>query len=175
VRTSCETRSAARRNVDQAAAESGDRKFDALTERVQVALGERAGGAQEGLPALGVGIGLGVLTELMAEQVDDVLGPKGRSDGERDVVAVGDTAVERRKARHAPGDRRRRRCPAVGHRLADVALSAGERRGERSDAGAVEPHEPVGEVSRVRLLAGAPVVITPEERGGEITRLPSLL
>ena len=65
------------RNVDEAADEIGDRKFDALPERVQVVLGELAGAAKEGLLALSVGVGLGVLTELMAEEVDDVVGPKG--------------------------------------------------------------------------------------------------
>jgi hypothetical protein len=36
------------RNVDEAADEIGDRKFDALPECVQVALGELAGAAKEG-------------------------------------------------------------------------------------------------------------------------------
>lgn len=63
------------RNVAEAADEIGESRFDALPERVQVALGELAGAAKEGLLALSVGVGLGVLTELMAE---DVVGPKGR-------------------------------------------------------------------------------------------------
>ena len=50
----------------------------ALPARVQEALGELAGAAKEGLLALSVGVGLGVLAELMAEEVDDVVGPKGR-------------------------------------------------------------------------------------------------
>ena len=50
---------------------------------MQVALGELAGAAKEGLLALSVGVGLGVLSELMAEEVDDVVGPKGRHDPER--------------------------------------------------------------------------------------------
>jgi hypothetical protein len=34
--------------------------------------------AREGLLALSVGVGLGVLAELMEEEVDEVVGPKGR-------------------------------------------------------------------------------------------------
>jgi putative transposase len=60
------------RNVDEAADEIGERRFEALPERVQEALGELAGAAKEGLLALSVGVGLGVLRELMAEEVDDV-------------------------------------------------------------------------------------------------------
>jgi hypothetical protein len=50
----------------------------ALPPRVQAALGELAGAAKEGLLALSVGVGLGVLGELMAEEVEEVVGPKGR-------------------------------------------------------------------------------------------------
>ena len=49
-----------------------------LPERVQEALGQLVGAAKEGLLALSVGVGLGVLTELMEDEVDDVVGPKGR-------------------------------------------------------------------------------------------------
>jgi hypothetical protein len=57
------------RNVEQAADEIGESKFDALPERVQLALGELAGAAKEGLLALSVGVGLGVLYELMESEV----------------------------------------------------------------------------------------------------------
>jgi hypothetical protein len=60
----------------QGADEIGPTKFDVLPERVQEALGELAGAAKEGLLALSVGVGVGVLAELMAEEVDDVVGPK---------------------------------------------------------------------------------------------------
>jgi transposase-like protein len=63
--------------------------MEALPERVQEALGELAGVAKEGLLALSVGVGLGVLEELMAEEVDEVVGPKGRHDPERDAVRHG--------------------------------------------------------------------------------------
>jgi hypothetical protein len=65
------------RNVDEGADEIGDSRFEALPERVRVALGELAGAAKEGLLALSVGVGLGVLTELMAEEVDDVCRTQG--------------------------------------------------------------------------------------------------
>src|SRR5215207_30794 len=50
--------------VEQDADAIGETKFDALPERVQDALGELAGAAKEGLLALSVGVGLGVLSEL---------------------------------------------------------------------------------------------------------------
>jgi len=77
------------RTVDDDADTIGESKFDALPERVQEALGELAGAAKEGLLALSVGVGLGVLTELMAEEVDDVVGPKGRHDAARGAVRHG--------------------------------------------------------------------------------------
>ena len=58
-----------------------------LPARVQEALGELVGAAREGLLALSVGVGLGVLAELMEEEVVQVVGPKGRQDPDR--VAVG--------------------------------------------------------------------------------------
>ena len=54
-----------------------------LPPRVQVALGQLVGAAKEGLLALSVGVGLGVLEELMAEEVEEVCGPRGRHDPER--------------------------------------------------------------------------------------------
>jgi putative transposase len=60
-----------------------------LPERVQEALGQLVGAAKEGLLALSVGVGLGVLTELMEEEVDDVVGPKGNWNAERTAVRHG--------------------------------------------------------------------------------------
>ena len=60
-----------------------------LPERVQEALGQLVGAAKEGLLALSVGVGLGVLEELMAEEVDDVVGPKGKHNPERIAVRHG--------------------------------------------------------------------------------------
>ncbi len=60
-----------------------------LPERVQEALGELAGAAKEGLLALSVGVGLGVLHEVMAAEVDELAGPKGKHDPERQAVRHG--------------------------------------------------------------------------------------
>jgi len=60
-----------------------------LPPRVQEALGELVGIAQEGLLALSVGVGLGVLAELMEEEVTEVVGPRGRHDPERGAVRHG--------------------------------------------------------------------------------------
>jgi putative transposase len=84
-------------------------------ERVAEALGELAGAAKEGLLALSVGVGLGVLHELMEEEVDEVVGPKGRHDGDRTAVRHGHeggevtlggrrVAVERPRARTPDGE-----------------------------------------------------------------------
>jgi transposase-like protein len=60
-----------------------------LPVRVQEALGELVGVAREGLLALSVGVGLGVLAELMEEEVVEVVGPKGRHDPDRAAVRHG--------------------------------------------------------------------------------------
>ena len=85
-----------------------------LPARVQEALGELVGAAKEGLLALSVGVGLGVLAELMEEEVDEVVGPKGRHDVDRSAVRHGRedgsvtlggrrVAVKRPRARSADG------------------------------------------------------------------------
>jgi len=82
---------------------------------VQEALGELVGAAKEGLLALSVGVGLGVLAELMEEEVDEVVGPKGRHDPARTAVRHGHeaggvtlggrrVAVERPRVRSADGE-----------------------------------------------------------------------
>jgi putative transposase len=86
-----------------------------LPPRVEEALGELVGAAKDGLLALSVGVGLGVLTELMEEEVDEVVGPKGRHDSDRTAVRHGHdagevtlggrrVAVERPRARTADGE-----------------------------------------------------------------------
>jgi putative transposase len=62
---------------------------EALPPRIQEALGQLVGAAKEGLLALSVGVGLGVLEELMAEEVEDVCGPKGKHDPDRTVYRHG--------------------------------------------------------------------------------------
>jgi hypothetical protein len=60
-----------------------------LPEQVTIALGELAGEAREGLLALAVGTGLGVLGELLAADVDRMVGPKGRHNPARTAVRHG--------------------------------------------------------------------------------------
>jgi transposase-like protein len=60
-----------------------------LPERVQEALGELVGAAKEGLLALSVGVGLGVLSEMLEEEVDEVVGPKGKWNPDRTAVRHG--------------------------------------------------------------------------------------
>ncbi len=86
------------RTVDEGADEIGPTKFDVLPERVQEALGELAGAAKEGLLALSVGVGVGVLAELMAEEVDDVVGPR---DATTQTAPRSATATRRDRSRSA--------------------------------------------------------------------------
>lgn len=60
-----------------------------LPPQVQEALGELVGAAREGLLALSVGVGLGVVHELMEAEVDEVVGPKGKHDPGRSAVRHG--------------------------------------------------------------------------------------
>jgi putative transposase len=87
----------------------------ALPPRVQEALGELVSSAKEGLLALSVGVGLGVLAELMEEEVDEVVGPKGKHNPERSAVRHGHESgevtlggrrvqVERPRARSVDGN-----------------------------------------------------------------------
>jgi putative transposase len=86
-----------------------------LPARVQEALGQLVGAAKEGLLALSVGVGLGVLTELMEEEVEEVVGAKGRHDPDRTAVRHGHedgevtlggrrVGVQRPRARTADGE-----------------------------------------------------------------------
>src|SRR5215212_5781342 len=67
----------------------GAGRIQRLPQRVQDTLGELAGAAKEGLLALSVGVGLGVLHELLEAEVEEVVGPKGRHDRERSAVRHG--------------------------------------------------------------------------------------
>jgi putative transposase len=55
----------------------------ALPPQIQEALGELVGAAREGLLALSVGVGLGVVHELMELEVDEVVGPHGKHNADR--------------------------------------------------------------------------------------------
>jgi putative transposase len=85
-----------------------------LPPSVQAALGELVNAAKDGLLALSVGVGLGVLHELMEVEVTDVVGPKGKHDPGRAAVRHGHEAgsvtlggrrvgVERPRVRQADG------------------------------------------------------------------------
>ena len=87
--------------------------------------GELVGAAKEGLLALSVGVGLGVLAELMEEEVDEVVGPKGKHDPDRVAVRHGHedgevtlggrrVPVERPRVRSADGEARCR-CATYEH------------------------------------------------------------
>jgi putative transposase len=54
-----------------------------LATEIQEALGELVGAAREGLLALSVGLGLGVVHELMEREVEQVVGPTGKHDPDR--------------------------------------------------------------------------------------------
>lgn len=60
-----------------------------LPASVQAALGELVADAREGLLALSVGVGLGVLQELMELEIAEIVGPRGRHDPDRVAVRHG--------------------------------------------------------------------------------------
>jgi len=86
-----------------------------LPERVREALGQLIGVAREGLLALSVEVGLGVLRELLEAEVDQVVGLKAKHNPERTAVRRGHedgevtlggrrVAVERPRVRTADGE-----------------------------------------------------------------------
>ncbi len=86
-----------------------------LPERVREALGELVGAATEGLLELSVEVGLGVLRELLEEEVEQIVGPKGRWNPDRTTVRHGRedgevtlggrrVAVKRPRVRTADGE-----------------------------------------------------------------------
>ena len=66
-----------------------DGRPEGLPPRVQEALGELVGAAKEGLLALGVGVGLGVLGEMMEAELEEVVGPKHATVKDRVAVRHG--------------------------------------------------------------------------------------
>jgi putative transposase len=114
-----------------------------LPERVQEALGQLVGAAKEGLLALSVGVGLGVLDELMAEEVDDVVGPKGNHNPERTAVRHGHEDGEVTLGGRRVEVRRPRVRTADGE--AEVPLSTYEHFADR---------DPLRRVVLERMLAG---------------------
>jgi putative transposase len=103
------------RTVSAASVAASQERIEVLPASLQEALGELAGAAKEGLLALSVGVGLGVLHELMEAEVCEVVGPKGKHDPDRTAVRHGHdqgevtlggrrVAVERPRARTADGE-----------------------------------------------------------------------
>jgi hypothetical protein len=84
------------RTVSAVSVAAGEDRVEGLPAAVMEALGELAGAAKEGLLALSVGVGLGVLHELMEAEVDEVVGPKGRHIPDRDAVRTATRAARSR-------------------------------------------------------------------------------
>ena len=114
-----------------------------LPERVREALGQLVGAAREGLLALSVEVGLGVLGELLEQEVGELVGPKGKWNRERTAVRHGHedgevtlggrrVQVKRPRARTADGE-------------SEVPLSTYEHFADRDQ---------LGEVVLARMLAG---------------------
>ena len=80
--------------VEARSARAGEEPRVALPERVQLSLVEIADSAKEGLLALAVGAGLAVLHECLEDEVDRVVGPKGRHDADRTAKRHGHTGGE---------------------------------------------------------------------------------
>jgi putative transposase len=66
-----------------------DSRPEGLPPRVQEALGDLLGAAKEGLLALSVGVGLGVLNEMMEAELEEVVGPKHATVKDRTAVRHG--------------------------------------------------------------------------------------
>jgi putative transposase len=104
------------RTVSPASGAAHQEGVEGLPPAVHEALGELAGAAKEGLLAMSVGVGLGVLHELLEAEVDEVVGPRGKHDPDRTAVRHGHDAgevtlggrrvpVSRPRARTADGER----------------------------------------------------------------------
>ena len=114
-----------------------------LPERVQEALGQLVGAAKEGLLSLSVAVGLGVLSSMMEEEVDDVVGPKGKWNRERTAVRHGHEDGEVTLGGRRVEVRRPRMRTADGEH--EVPLETYEHFGDR---------DPMSRVVLERMLAG---------------------
>jgi putative transposase len=114
-----------------------------LPQRVQEALGQLVGAAKEGLLALSVGVGLGVLSELMEEEVDEVVGPKGKHNRGRTAVRHGHESGEVTLGGRRVGVGRPRARTAEGSE--EVALQTYSHFADR---------DPLARVVLERMLAG---------------------
>ncbi len=112
------------RTVSAESVAAGQERIEELPASVQEALGELAGAAKEGLLALSVGVGLGVLHELMEAEVEEVVGPKGKHDADRRAVRHGhDRGEVTLGGRRVPVDRPRART-ADGQREVELGTYA---------------------------------------------------
>ena len=82
------------RTVTAASVAADAESIERLPESVLGALGELAGAAKEGLLALSVGVGLGVLHELLEAEVDEVVGPKSKHLPDRTAIRHGHESGE---------------------------------------------------------------------------------
>jgi mutator family transposase len=114
-----------------------------LPECVQEALGQLAGAAKEGLLALSVGVGLGVLAEMLEEEVDEVVGPKGQRNPDRTAVRHGHDDGEVTLGGRRIEVRRPRVRSADSH--SEIQLRTYEHFAE---------HDPLAHVVLERMLAG---------------------
>lgn len=114
-----------------------------LPPRVQEALGELVGVAREGLLALSVGVGLGVLAELMEEEVTEVVGPRGRHDPDRSALRHGHQAGEVTLGGRRVGVERPRVRSADGSQ--EIGLSVYQHFADR---------DPLSRIVLERMLAG---------------------
>ena len=114
-----------------------------LPGRVQEALGEFVGAAREGLLALSVGVGLGVLSELMEEEVSEVVGLKGKHDPDRTAVRHGHESGEVTLGGRRVSVKRPRARGADGSE--EIALSTYAHFADR---------DPLSRVVMERMLAG---------------------
>jgi putative transposase len=106
------------RTVSAGSVAAGKERIEELPASMQEALGALAGAAKEGLLALSVGVGLGVLHELMEAEVDEVVGPKGKHDADRSAVRHGhDRGEVTLGGRRLPVDRPRARTADGEHEV----------------------------------------------------------
>src|SRR4051794_4901741 len=151
------------RTVSAASAATASPASDEFPVSMQQALGELVGAAKEGLLALSVGVGLGVLHELLEAEVDEVVGPKGKHDPDRTAVRHGHDAGEvTLGGRRVPVSRPRARS-ADGEHEVDLATYAHFAACDRLTAAVLE-----------RMLAGVSTrryARTGEPVGAEIDQL----
>jgi putative transposase len=131
------------RTVSAASVAANQEGIEGLPPSVLEALGELAGAAKEGLLALSVGVGLGVLHELIEAEVDEVVGPRGRHLPNRSAVRHGHEAGEVTLGG--------RRVPVSRPRARTVD---GEREVELSTYAHFASRDPLAEVMLERMLAG---------------------